>query len=93
MSYYDDRGYGDYGRDRGYAADYYEGYSNDRRYDTHRDYSSRQSRRPTYGNRRRASSVGGEPVYAPEYRSQRNSSRPYEYEGFCHLPIILKKLC
>ncbi|KAJ5108297.1 hypothetical protein N7456_004972 [Penicillium angulare] len=79
MSYYDDRRYGEaHDRDRGYAADYYERNPDSRRRAAHRDYGSRQARRPADQFRRRSSSVGGDPSYHRGSRSQRKPSRPYE---------------
>ncbi|KAJ5974225.1 hypothetical protein N7481_011435 [Penicillium waksmanii] len=79
MSYHDGRRYGEsHGRNRGYAADYYDEHPESRRYDEQRDYGSRQARRPRPEFRRRASSIGGDPSYHLGNRSQRNSSRPYK---------------
>ncbi|KAJ5408070.1 hypothetical protein N7509_001953 [Penicillium cosmopolitanum] len=53
--YRDDRRDGADGRNRGYAADYYDEHPDSRRYDAQRDYGSRQARRPQHEFRRRAS--------------------------------------
>ncbi|KAJ5639920.1 uncharacterized protein N7484_007782 [Penicillium longicatenatum] len=77
MSYYNDRRYGEArGRNRGYAAGYYDEHPDSRRYDEQRGYGSRQARRPRHEFQRRSSSIGGDPSYYLENRSRRNSSRP-----------------
>ncbi|KAJ5560186.1 hypothetical protein N7513_002585 [Penicillium frequentans] len=79
MSYHDDHRYGEaHGRNRGYAAGYYDEHPDSRQYDAQRGYGSRQARRPRHEFQRRASSIGGDPSYHLENRSQRNSSHPNE---------------
>ncbi|KAJ5633470.1 hypothetical protein N7490_009809 [Penicillium lividum] len=79
MSYYDNRDYlKPHSGDRGYAADYYDEPPINQDYVAQRDYGSRQSRRPRHEFRRRASSVGEDPSYHFDNRSQRDPSRAYE---------------